>query len=276
MQAARSHTVDEDTAPILLRADPNGLAFDRHTGALYVADGASGAIIRIDGDRQSRIATIESGGVVCSNRIAGLAITPYGTLFVARLGYGRTGAVFRIEPDGQLDALPGLSPTHWRLGVAYDPHDHVLYSTQFSKALDGPFGGCVVEIDLVDGFVSSVIDGFVKPVGVAKLGSSLLVADARQRAVFRVELSAGKAIACRRLAADIDRPDSICACGPESALVSCYDESTRRGAIRQLWLDGRTRTIATGVWEPRGIATDGERVFVAARRASRVLVVPLP
>lgn len=273
MQAARS--LDEDTAPILLRADPNGLAYDRHTDALYVADGASGAIVRIDGERHTRIATIDSGGVVSAHRIAGLAITPYGTLYVARLGYGRAGAIFRVEPDGQVEALPNLPPSHWRLGLSYDPHEHVLYSTHFSKSIDRPFGGCVVELDLVDGYATTLIDGFVKPVGVVRLGSSLLVTDARQRAVYRVELRAGKAVACMRLAAGIDRPDSICACGPESALVSCYDESARRGSIRQLWLDGRTRTIASGVWEPRGIATDGQRVFVAARRASRVLVFSL-
>ena len=144
-----------------------------------------------------------------------------------------------------------------------------------APAIDGPFNDCVVEIDLVDGHVSTLIDGFVKPVGVVRLGSSVLVADARQRAVYRVELRAGKAVVCVRLASEIDRPDSICACAPESALVSCYDESARRGSIRQLWLDGRTRTIVSGIWEPRGIATDGQRVFVAARRASRVLVVSL-
>jgi len=270
-----AHALDEDTAPILVRADPTGLAFDRHADALYVADGASGAILRLDGERQTRIATIDSGGVVSANRIAGLAITPYGTLYVARLGYGRVGAIFRIEPDGQVEAVPGLSPSLWRLGLSYDAHEHVLYSTHFSKSFGGPFNGCIVEVDLVDGRATTLIDGFVKPVGVVRLGSSLLVADARQRAVYRVELRAGKAVACMRLPGDIDRPDSICACGPESALVSCYDESARRGSIRQLWLDGRTRTIASGIWEPRGLATDGQRVFVAARRASRVLVLPL-
>jgi DNA-binding beta-propeller fold protein YncE len=262
-----------DSIPV--HADPTGLAYDRYTDVLYVADGSSGAILRVSGDDQRCVATIDSGGVTARSRIGGLALRPYGTLYATRVGYGRAGAIFRVEPDGQLEALRGLAPQVWRLGVTYDAHDHMLCATQFTQSMHGPRGGAIIEIDLADGYVSTLLEGFAKPVGVAKLGSAILVTDARQRMVFRIDLVAGRAVACKAIAANLDRPDSICACGPESTLVTAYDDVARRGSVHQLWLDGRTRELAHGSWEPRGVATDGERVFVSARRAGRVLVFRL-
>lgn len=83
---------------ILVGVDPNGLAIGP-SGELYVSDGRDGAIRRVDGDRARRVAAIDSGGVVSTNRISGLAVTPTGAQYVARLGYGTAGAVFRVEPD---------------------------------------------------------------------------------------------------------------------------------------------------------------------------------
>ena len=61
----------------------------------------------------------------------------------------------------------------------------------------------------------------------------------------------------------------------DSVLVTSYCDATGRGSVRRVWLDGQTRVIASGAWEPRGVASDGERVFVAVRRTGRVLVFPL-
>ena len=254
-------------------ADPNGLAFDAHRDALYVADARAGTIHQVSGPRVLCLAEIELGA---NDRLGGLAITPYGTLYVNRL-HGTTGStLYQIEPDGQTIVVEQLSPRLRRLGITYDPYDHVLYLTQYSKAADGtPYDGCIIEIDLVDGFVSPMIGGFQKPVGIAKLGSTLLVTDARQRAVFRVEIAAGRAFLRSPIASDLDRPDSICACGPDSVLVTTYDDAAGRGSVRQLWLDGRTRTIASGAWEPRGVACDDSHAFVSARRGGRVLVFRL-
>ena len=270
----RAPLLDDDLAPIPLRGDPNGLAYDPRSDSLYVADGHGGAIIRIDANVHTRLAQIESGGIVAANRLGGLAISPSGTLFVSRLGFGRVGAVYRVEQNGETEALQTLSPQFWRLGVAHDPDDDLLYSTQFMKSTSGPFDGSVVAIQLATGQTSTVLDGFMKPVGVAKLGHKLVVTDARQRAVYIVEMRGGRPLTRVRLTG-FDRPDSICACGPDSVLITCYDEGPRRGSVKKLWLDGRTREIARGPWEPRGIATDGDRVFVSARRASRILVFRL-
>jgi sugar lactone lactonase YvrE len=275
MHNALAFEADDDLQPILVRADPNGLAYDRHTDTLFVADGYSGAILRIDGPGQRRIATIDSGGGLTTNRIGGLAITPYGTLFVTRLGYGAAGTIFRVEPDGQTEALEKLPARYWRLGVTYDPAEHALYATQYLTSKHGAHGGEIVVIDLVTGEPSTILDGFARPIGIVKLGATLVVADARQRAVFRVDLVAGRAVQRLQLVADIGRPDSLCGCSQDSVLVTSYDEETERGSVRRLWLDGRTRGIASGPWEPRGVATDGHRVFVASRRSGRILVFPV-
>lgn len=275
MHNALALEADDDLQPILVRADPNGLAYDRHADSLFVADGYSGAILRIEGHRQRRLATIDSGGGLGTNRIGGLAITPYGTLYVTRLGYGESGTIFRIEPDGQTEALERLPRQYWRLGVTYDPTEHTLYATQYLTSKQGAHGGEIVVIDLVTGEPSTILDGFAKPIGIVKLDSTLVVTDARQRAVFRVDLVAGRAVRRLQLVADIGRPDSLCVCSQDSVLVTSYDEDTQRGSVRRLWLDGRTRGIASGPWEPRGVSTDGQRVFVSSRRGGRVLVFAL-
>jgi sugar lactone lactonase YvrE len=266
---------DDELDPIQVRASPNGLAYDALARSLFVADGYSGAILRTDGYNQRRIATVDDGGVVGAERIGGIALTPYGTVFVTRIGYGRAGTILRVEPDGQVEALERLPSQYWRLGVAYDAQEHTLYTTQFLSSKHGAHDGEVVMIDLATREPSMILDGFSKPIGIVKLGSTLVVADARQRAVFRVELVRGRAVSRLQLVADIGRPDSLCACGRDSVLVTSYDEDLQRGSVRRMWLDGRTRGIASGSWEPRGVATDGERVFVSSRRGGKVLVFAL-
>lgn len=260
--------------PIPVRGDPDGLVYDPGADALYVADGYSGAITRIEGNRQRRVATIETGGVVATQRIAGIAITRGGTLFVARIGHGRAGALFQVDADGLVAPIGDVDPTAWRAGVTYAPLEGLLYTTQYHCAARGPHDGCIVAVDLVSGAPSLVLDGFAKPVGIAKLDDVLVVADARQRAVFRVDLRAGRAVRRLQLAADIERPDSVCVAGADAVLVTSYDEARQVGTVRELRLDGRARVIASGTWEPRGVATDGTRVFVAAHRAGHILVFP--
>ena len=272
------HTEDlsEDLSEIHVAADPNGLAYDRDADTLYVADGDSGAVLAIDRGRHRRLATIDAAGVAGGNRLGGIALTPDGTLYVARIGHGRAGAIFRIE-HGAVTQLEHLSPHAWHLGVIHDAAEHALYATQFRKAVAGHCDGSVVRIDLATGRVVPVIDDLQKPVGVAKLGSTLLVTDAGQRAVFRVELTAGRVAPRTQLVACLDRPDSIVAArGQDMALLTTYHSGTRVGSVRQLWLDGRMETLARGDWEPRGIATDGKRAFVSIRGGSRVLVLQLP
>lgn len=234
-----------EQASIAVRADPNGLAFDAYGGQLFVADGQAG----------------------------GIAVTPDGTAYVSRLGGDRAGAIVRIEPDGHVDELPGLSPLQWRVGVAYHAPGHVLYVTQFQNQLHATSDGSVAAIDLSDGHVTTVVRGLGKLVGVARVGGQLVVSDAKARIVYRVELKGGRAGAMHILAHGIDRPDSVCALGTHAVLVTTYDETTRIGAVRRIWLDGFVETLVTGAWEPGGIATNGDQAFVAIRRGARILVI---
>ena len=273
---SRARVPEVERRSIAVCADPCGVAHDPSAGVLYVADAYTGAILCVDHDRQHRIATIEAGGALAGDRIGGLARAPHGTLFATVIGNGRAGAIVRVELDGRVEPIDGLPPQPRRLGVTYDAREHALYTTQHQASRHGPHDGSIVAIDLVTGAPSTVLDGFARPVGIAKLGSLLVVTDARQRAVFRVELVAGRAVRRLQLAGDIDRPDSVCACGADSVLVTAYDDDTRCGSVHRIWLDGRRAAIiARGPWEPRGVATDGVRAFVATRRSGRVLVLDL-
>ncbi|MBA3463260.1 MAG: hypothetical protein H0T46_25105 [Deltaproteobacteria bacterium] len=256
----------DDLRPIHTGADPCGVAFDPHGDALYVADAYSGAVVRVDGDRQRRIATLAPTGMIGVDRVGAIAITTSGTLFATQ-----QGSIVRIDRDGRQETVDGLPAGYTRVGLIYEASEHALYTTQYRASRHGAQDGSIVMIDLVTGSPSTILDGFAQPIGIAKIGSTLVVADARQRAVFRVELSAGRAVYRLQLAADIDRPYALCAYGRDSVLVTTYDEENQRGAVRRLWFDGRRKTIASGPWQPRGIATDGERGFVAVRRGGRLM-----
>ncbi|HEU0029548.1 MAG TPA: hypothetical protein VFQ53_02860 [Kofleriaceae bacterium] len=261
------------TPAIELRANAGTLAWDG--SSLLVADDYSGAILRVDGTQQRRIATLPAGGVIATTRFGGIAATPYGTLFVSRIGHGQSGAVFRVERDGHTEALDKLPPRFWRGGLAYDVRSHSLYATQYMRSRSGAFDGSIVEIDLVTGEPLVIDDGFLHPLGLVRLDRSLVVTDARQRAVFRVDVLATGLARRVLIASDLDQPEAVCACGEDSVLVTTYDAATGRGSVRRIWLDGDSYLVARGAWEPRGIATDGDHAFVSVRRGGRVLVLPL-
>jgi hypothetical protein len=260
----------EPERSIYLRGEPNGLALDTHDDALHVVDAHGGFVLRVVAGRPHRLARIDVGA---TGRLAAATVTPYGTLYVTRVG--TDGAVFEIEPDGGITALP-LPAQFWRLGLAYDASLHALFATRFVKPPGAPFAGSIARIDLATGLETTLLDGFVKPVGIAKIGSTLVVSDACLRAVFAVELDGDGRVASRTtLAPCNDRPDSLCAFDTRSLLLTVYDQNAKRGTVRRVWLDGRACVIATGAWEPRGVATDRANAYVSVRRGSRVLVLPI-
>jgi hypothetical protein len=258
---------------IMLRTDPSSLVFDPRSDQLYVADSYSGAIVRVERDTQQRVATIESGGVIATDRIGGIALAPDGTLYISRIGHGQAGAIYRVAPESRPEPLARVPARPWRGGLVHDGER--LFATQYMRSSSGAFDGSIVEVDLANGTCSNVLDGFLHPTGIAKLGNVLVVADARRRAVFRVSLAGGRGVLRLQLAGDIDRPEDVCACGGDSVLVTTFDDSIGRGTVRRLWLDGHSALIAEGPWDPRGVATDGDRVFVAMRRTGTVMVFDL-
>lgn len=251
--------------PILVDADPNGLAFDAGTERLYLTD-SRGAVLCADGDVVDELVRMPA-------KLGGIATTPWGALYVARVGHGRDGAVLRISPEGSVDELPGIDPRFSRLGLAYDPDTHVLYSTQYLKSATGPYGGAIAAIGLASGAVAVLATGFAKPVGIARLGDTLVVSDACARRVVALTLAGGQVVGRHVLADDLARPDSLCACGRDSVLVTTFDGC--EGAVHRVWLDGRSRVIARGPWQPRGVACDGRQAYVAWRRGGQILVFDL-
>lgn len=269
---ARAYEPPDEFPTIEVPADPNGLAYDCHDDTLYIADGG-GAVLVLEQGRLRRLATIDAAGCLV-NQLGGVAVSRDGAVYVARLGHGRAGAIFEISPCGAVRPLPGVSTDAWHLGVVYDATAHALYTTRYHKVAKQPCDGAIERIDLTTGEVDVVLEGLGKPVGVARLGSSLLISDARRAAVLRVDLVAGRAVRCIELATGIDRPDSIAACDIDAVVVTTFCPDSGVGSVRKLWLDGTIATIASGHWEPRGIASDGERAFVSIRHGSRVLVIP--
>jgi hypothetical protein len=256
---------------ILLQGDPGCVALEP-SGTLLVGDAYGGAIVRIDGDYQRRLATIDSGGVVGNDRLGGLTVAPDGTVYAARIGNGQAGAIFRISADGRSEALANVPPKAWRGALAHDGTH--LYATQYFRSRSGAFDGSIVEVD-AGGTCSNVIDGFLHPTGLVAMAGQLVIADARQRAVFKVDVAGGRGVFRLQLSADVDRPDSLCACDYESVLLTSFDDEDGIGKLRRIWLDGKTKVIAQGPWEPRGVVTDGDRVFVATRRTGGVMVFDL-
>ncbi len=255
---------------ITVVADPVCVAL--HGEALVVADGYSGAIVRVTGDFQRRIGTVDTGGMISANRVGGLALGPDGTVYAARSGEGQVGAIFAINPEGQSVALADVPSKVWQGALAYDRGR--LFATQYMRSRSGAFDGAVVEVDLATGTCSNVIDGFLHPTGLAVLGNVLVVADARRRAVFRVDLAGGRGVFRLQLSADVERPDAICPYGTDAVLVTSTEDETGIGTVRRLDLDGSSAIIAQGPWEPRGVACDGRRAYVATRR-NGVLVFDL-
>ena len=66
----------------------------------------------------------------------------------------------------------------------------------------------------------------------------------------------------------------MCVAGRSSLLLATHDEEHGRGAVRQIWLDGRQRAIRSGAWEPAGVAATDDLVYIALRGERRVILAP--
>lgn len=265
---AREHAIQ-------LRGDPSALAYDYRSDLLCVADAYSGAVIAVDHHRntQRRIATIDAAGVVSTQRIAGLAVARNGTLYISRVGYGEVGAIFEVPAGGLPRTIDRLSPRAWRGGVYWG--EGAVYATQYRQCAEGPHSGEVIAI-AGDGTHTLVADGFAKPISVVSFGELIVVSDAHREALYRIERGdcASESTTLHRFL-ELPNPGALCRVGHDSLLVTSYHSATGRGAVHRIWLDGRSRLIAEGQWLPRGVATDGERVFIATLRTGKILVVPL-
>lgn len=159
------------------------------------------------------------------------------------------GVVAHLDPDLE----------HRGLVVAGE----LLYLAQFARSRFGAHDGAVIAIPRAGGTPSTVIDGFHEPVAVAVLGRDLIVADARARAIYRIELAAGRGVARYQIATLLDRPTALAIAG-DAILVATYDAAAGIGEIRELRHDGSAPVIASGTWQPTALRADADRVYVDA------------
>jgi DNA-binding beta-propeller fold protein YncE len=258
----------DDSYLILVRGRPNGLAYDAAGDDLYAADAQDGTILRIAADRPPRaIARIPSAAP--NGALAGLTRNLSGTMFVARLGWGESGAIFRIDPDGRVVLLTSKYPTAWHLGVAFDDQTNMLYASAFHRPRPGVFRGFLLVLDPATGAMIDMLAGFEKPTAVLAHASMIWIVDQRAGCLLGVRDGA-----IARLTEGLPRPDSIARADERSVFVTCFDELRGVGSVEKIDLAGNRQTIAHGTWQPRGIAFDGEtRLFVGVRGAGRILVL---
>lgn len=258
-------TTNRTRPPIAVGGDP--VCVGLRAGSLLVADGYSGAIVGVAGAQQRKFATVESGGMLSANRVGGLAIDDDGTVYAARVGEGQVGAILAFDSDGRSSPLANVPAKIWQGALAFCRATRRLFATQYLRSRSGAFDGVVVEVDRKSGTCSSVIEGFLHPTGIAVLGNVMVVADARRRAVFKIDLSGGRGVFSLQLSADVERPEALCACGDSAVLVTSTEDETGIGYVRKIGLDGSSQILAQGAWEPRGVCFEDGIAYVATRRS---------
>jgi hypothetical protein len=254
-------------------ADPNGLWWNAKTSTLYIADNENDRVMTWT-DADGFKVLVDLPGPT-GNDLGGIIQLTDGTLVVVEFGFGTSGLVALVHPDGSTGTVPGLDPTKRRLGIALAP-DGTIYDSYFNK-VSGGTTGFVATLDITSGTETDVITtGLQKPVGVAVAGTTLFVSDQTESEIFAAPVSnpsSYKALATNLM------PDLL-SVGPTGTIFSgsptgaVYQVNTTTGTFNTL-------VTASGTLEPRGTAYDAvnKRVFVAehdsADVANYIEIVPV-
>jgi len=244
-------------------ADPNGLFWDATTETLYIADNANDRVMTWTDKAGLQVLVTLPGPA--GNDVGGIVRLADGTLVVAEFGFGTSGLVALVHPDGSTSTVPGLDPTKRRIGLAVAP-DGSVYDCYFNK-VNGAQTGFVAKLDVVAGTETDIITGLGKPVGVAVAGSTLLIGDQSAEEILAAPLGSPQAYVA--LATKLS-PDLLSA-GPTGTIFSgsptgvVYQIDTTTGAVSTLFTAG-------GTLEPRGTAYDAKnrRLFVAEHDSSDI------
>lgn len=261
-----------------VQAEPNGLFYRADQRALYIADDDNNRIlVRSDDGELSVFAEIPNpSDDPGADGLGDLDFSAAGALYVPRFGFGMPGlgAIFEVAADGTATQLAGVDDEWRRVGLDYDDTRGLLYVATYSRDADDVYTGWISTVDPVAGVETKIIGGLSKPVGIAVLGDALFVGDQAQRRLFRVDLSA-PAPALALVSDEFESLDLMEATPDGALLVLSYDTANSAGYVYRVTVDGTIATVATGAWEPRGIAFDGvSRIFVSARDSQTVVVVP--
>lgn len=258
-------------------AQPNGLYWRGDLNTLFIADDDENRILtRADDGAGAVFAEIPSAADgPGSDGLGQIDFAADGNLFVPRFGFDDPdlGAVFHIAPDGAAAPVPGLATDVRRVGLDYDDTSGTLYVGTFTKDSEGVFHGWIAAVDPAEGTETTLVEGFVKPVGVLALGGKLYVGDQPTRKIYSVDLAEPELVL---LTDELVSLDQFIHTGDADSFYSiAYDESITTGYVYRVKTDGTYTTVAQGKWEPRGIAFDGvSRIFVAEHDVQKIAVVP--
>jgi sugar lactone lactonase YvrE len=169
--------------------NPTGLAVGRD-GALYVSSRFEGTVYRVDPATQNyRVFASNLGSPF------GLAFDRAGNLWVG----DRAGTIFRVDADGDVEAIAELPPSIAAFHLAIGPDDAVYVSAPTLSPRDR-----VYRIPAGSGSVETLLDGLGRPQGLAfdpQGRLHVVEAMAGDAGVWRYDLSAATITGERVLAA---------------------------------------------------------------------------
>jgi len=243
--------------------DPNGVFWDASTSTLYIADNENDRVMTWT-DAGGLKALVSLPGPT-GNEVGGIVMLTNGTLVVPEFGFGTSGLVALVAPNGTASSVPGLDMTKRRLGIAVAPNG-TLYDTYFNK-VNGTATGFVATLDVTAGTETDVITGLQKPVGVVVVGTTLYLSDQTAGEVYAAPLATPQSY--KALATNLS-PDLLSA-GPPGTIFS----GSPTGVVYQIdTTTGTFNTLLTagGTLEPRGTAYDAanKRLFVAEHDSADV------
>lgn len=262
-----------------VQAEPNGLFYRADEGRLYIADDDNNRVLVRDAAGKFSVFTeipnpSDDPG---TDGLGDLDFAADGTLYLPRFGFGTPGlgAIFAVTPAGVASAVAGVDDEWRRVGLDHDDARGLLYVATYSRDADDVYTGWVASVDPVAGIERTIVTGLGKPVGIAVIGDELYVGDQAQRRLFRVDLTA--ATPGLELVSDqFESLDLMEATPDGKLLVLSFDTANSTGYVYRVDpASGAIATVATGAWEPRGIAFDGvSEIFVSARDTQTIVVVP--
>ncbi|MGE0621031.1 MAG: hypothetical protein AB7O54_00330 [Pseudomonadales bacterium] len=230
---------------------PAAVKFDSH-GVLHVLDTLAGAVIRVEGQKQTVVATLEPG-------LDNLAFDANDRLFVSSFV---DGSVRRLEADGAQTVLqPGGMAHPGAMAAAQTPDGVVIFVADLHalRAFDAATGESlwternVLGVGELGSVLAVAVDGDALLLGAFTDNNVRIWDPSRKRARARID--------------GMQLPVSAVRYGDVIAVAE-------HGSGQVRALNAALPTVfATGLAAPTDLLTDGDRLWVSDRAAGRVLQI---
>lgn len=271
--------LDRKGERITIDGAPNGLLFDEDSGRLYIVDSANHRLlVRQTSGEITEVCRIEPpGGEEQRLGLGGLTGDGQGNLYLVRLPFKerKYGGIFRVNiVSGKVAGLSGIDDRWRRVGLTYAAERKALYVATFDKLDQGGYEGWIEIVDPDAGGENRLVDGFQKPVGIARIGERLLVTDQKAGQIVSVDL-AGEQPVREILIDNLPEPDLMIVYG-DGFFFTAFDEEQKLGFIFRSDFAGNYEQIKSGSWQPRGIAYDGRgMLYISLHMQKAVLALPV-